>query len=99
MLFRSQIAADHQVPDPLRDTFKAQIRVVYHRDLREDRGTIISRFAGRLTLPTCRSNLVYAFQMEGKEADEDRRGDLMGEVLGEQIELALVDYATICAEQ
>ena len=91
------VAADHQIPDDQRDAFKSRIFLSYSQQRLESHGGVQGELNGRIRLPTCRSEQSYSFQLKSMEVGNDSlKVGSMEELVGEQVELALVEFATGC---
>ncbi|HNC98196.1 MAG TPA: hypothetical protein PLA94_05255 [Myxococcota bacterium] len=85
------------------DSFKRQTQLSYSEKTTERRGILRHSLVGRIQLPRCATvsnGNALAFELSSQQSSEIEDMGLMlgsvGEVVGDQVELALVDWAGRC---
>lgn len=92
-----KVAVEFHIPETLRDDFKSRIVLSYAQSEGNQSGIRTAHIAGKVSLPTCNSERSYAFSLDTSARADHEAGVQIADVLTEQIEISMVEFANHCA--
>jgi len=88
-----EAAEDLGIPPEVAEAFKQKMTLSYEQQNVQRNGQYRRLLSGRMALPTCNGAQGFSFRMESHEKESQLSALDVEDVMGEYLELALVDFA------